>query len=817
MATLTQLHNIFDITDRTTSAVVPGKPLYLYIGDTIPGCDLVVSVNGIITEDYEYIVKESDSIGVVPILEGGGGKKSILRIVAMIALMVAAPAIAASLNASLGLGLQANSIGMMLLRGAISTIGGMIVDALLPPPKPDNTTINSEPSDISPTYSFSGGSNAREVGSTLPIMLGKARVAPPIIASYLSLANDNQYLNILMAVNDGTVDSITDVYIQDQPIGNYAGVDAYTTLGTVHQETIGNFRDTIVTEQIGVTIDNNPAFSDVYKGTLTPGGCSLQSVNNSLNSYSAAFSYKAYSQGSGCADSTLRYNLTSKYRMKTSDGTFYGDGHYLWQGRTVTGADTSHNGDTTVTLQYSAVLGVSYHQHTTAGVCDALEVVLHLSRGLYHVNDDGSYSSRSIGIKIEAKSSDSTVWNTYYNENIEGVYKSPTRKVFIIEGCNSKKFDIRVTRTSLYDEDSRTANSLTLDYINAIIYDDFRYPGVALLSVQAMATDQLNGGFPNISCLVDNTTIVVNGITKSKSNPAWAVYDLLQRYGVSDNNIDLVEFSTWATFCDTKNYKCNLYLDNQMELQAALNMISLLGRATVLQFGTKFRPVVDMPIDIPTQSFLFTSGNISEISLSYIPYFERSNVVEVTYYDETDGYKAKTIQVQSPYFDGVVDEIKSSINLYGCTLANQATSYAQFLLNCNQYITKSATINVDVDAISCTIGDVIKIGKKYMTNTIADGRIVSATSNSIKLDQMVQLEIGMNYEIQFRASDDVIHIVDIPSVLIQFNTTTDTIPTPTLSVIPEQFDVFAFGYQDTESTDLFRVVNISRSSDQKKK
>lgn len=55
-------------------------------------------------------------------------------------------------------------------------------------------------SDVSPTYAYSGGSNNREVGSTLPIMLGKARITPPIIASYLSLEGDKQYYNALFAV-----------------------------------------------------------------------------------------------------------------------------------------------------------------------------------------------------------------------------------------------------------------------------------------------------------------------------------------------------------------------------------------------------------------------------------------------------------------------------------------------------------------------------------------------------------------------------------------------------------------------------------------
>lgn len=84
---------------------------------------------------------------------------------------------------------------------------------------------------------------------------------------------------------------------------------------------------------------------------LAPDSCSLASSVSNLNAYPSAFSYGYYSQGSGCADSTWVYGLNAEYRMVTSDGTFYGSGHFLWQGRTVTGADTSHNGGTTGYLQ----------------------------------------------------------------------------------------------------------------------------------------------------------------------------------------------------------------------------------------------------------------------------------------------------------------------------------------------------------------------------------------------------------------------------------------------------------------------------------
>lgn len=85
----------------------------------------------------------------------------------------------------------------------------------------------------------------------------------------------------------------------------------------------------------------------------------------------------------------------------------------------------------------------------------------------------------------------------------------------------------------------------------------FVIPGVALLAINAMATDQLNGSFPTITCLVNNT-----GSIKPKNNPAWACYDLLKREGIPDSDINMTKFQEWADYCTQKGLTVGLYLDS---------------------------------------------------------------------------------------------------------------------------------------------------------------------------------------------------------------------------------------------------------------
>ena len=88
--------------------------------------------------------------------------------------------------------------------------------------------------------------------------------------------------------------------------------------------------------------------------SLAPDSNNLENaVTTITNSHGAAFVSKGYTQGPG-QDSVYTFVLRTGYRMVTSDGTFTGNNstsHYLYEGQSVTGADTAHNGDTSVSLR----------------------------------------------------------------------------------------------------------------------------------------------------------------------------------------------------------------------------------------------------------------------------------------------------------------------------------------------------------------------------------------------------------------------------------------------------------------------------------
>jgi predicted phage tail protein len=200
MALLIKLNNPFDITDKEVTEISCGVAVFYYMNSEKDDIEFVASINGIIIEDYAYILKKEDHLVFIAVPKGGGGGDSNpIATIAMIALVVAAPVLAGGAmgmmagTGAISAGLFGGLSGALIYGGiqaAIIVGGGLLINTLMPSPQPQGAN-TSALENISPTYSFSGGSNANVAGSAIPIMLGEARVTPPIIGSYISLAGDN--------------------------------------------------------------------------------------------------------------------------------------------------------------------------------------------------------------------------------------------------------------------------------------------------------------------------------------------------------------------------------------------------------------------------------------------------------------------------------------------------------------------------------------------------------------------------------------------------------------------------------------------------
>ncbi|GMB00244.1 host specificity factor TipJ family phage tail protein [Pelosinus sp. IPA-1] len=248
--TLTILKNPFNISDREIKkiAYAPRKTISEYIQPVMMGIkveEMVVSRNGAIVGNEllsSLPIESGDYIAVCPVVGKGGGK-NILRMIATVALMAYTGNIAAGHGWGATLG-GAGSWGASLAAGAISMVGGMLINHLFPQPMPEMPSADMVTS--TPTYSWGGLQSLSGQGNALAVTYGTMRTAGQILAQHVTNGDgDKQYLNLLLCGGEGPVDSITDIKINDNPISYYTDVaKPVLSFGTNDQVAIPYFNDT---------------------------------------------------------------------------------------------------------------------------------------------------------------------------------------------------------------------------------------------------------------------------------------------------------------------------------------------------------------------------------------------------------------------------------------------------------------------------------------------------------------------------------------------------------------------------------------------
>jgi predicted phage tail protein len=428
----------------------------------------------------------------------------------------------------------------------------------------------------------------------------------------------------------------------------------------------------------------------------------------------------------------------------------------------------------------------------------ALEVGLVFPKGLFYANDSGGLDSYSVNISLEY-STDQVDWVAFGDATISNSVSSTFRKTFKSDTLAPAKYHIRAKLITAPETSSRYSSDCYFEYITEEVGDDFTYPNMALLAVTALATDQLSGSMPTVSCIA----------TSRSNNPALICKDMLLNSGVLESRISS-KFDEWADFCEDNNLTCNIYFDTKMSIRQALNMVSVLGRASVVQFGSRFEVIIEKAQILPTQGFTFGLGNILKDTFkqSFLPLKDRANIIEATFYNEENDYEKEVFELSNSQFDDIDETNKASVNLIGCTNKTQALELAKLQLNYNNYITQTFTFQADADALYCKVGDIVRISHDVPRYGFS-GRIVSSTNLSVVLDREVEMDSVLSYVLQVRRNADN-EIVQIP--VINTGNTTDTLTLIYATDPFEQYDNYSFGEINRASVKA-RVLSIRTDGD----
>ena len=168
---------------------------------------------------------------------------------------------------------------------------------------------------------------------------------------------------------------------------------------------------------------------------------------------------------------------------------------------------------------------------------DDLEIILKL-RNLKYLAGGGT-GDNTIGVKVEIKELPDGAFETIYEDNLVHSGVNVYRKSIVLSDCeyeieNGKKYTIKITKTTADSEKTDIIDDLGLEYITEISDDALEYPGLVLVGITGLLTDEFSG-LSEASCIVegqichvyDPTSGVEAWVLDWTDNPAYVIANIL--------------------------------------------------------------------------------------------------------------------------------------------------------------------------------------------------------------------------------------------------------------------------------------------------
>ena len=927
-----EVKNVFDRTQRKIHEIPIAPGQILTVAEAVEslglsGIDIVVSINGGVIPKEQWnltFLRNADELVCVPILHGNDAGKTALSALAMIATVVAAPWATGSLPFS-----AAFTAGR--IAGATALIGGgMLVSTLIrpKPPRPEDNSL------VSQGFGWEPETRQRQ-GSPIPMIYGKTLLVGNVIESYTEPTgyDNEQVLNMMVALGQGPIKGITNLKINDQNIDDFENLEYTFRNGLLNQDPLEAFVDTKretayndkVTNASPVThTTDNSDFDSLEIDLSFPSGLNYYpkySPNPFPWAVKVRVEYQKNVAGSwktlpapdevvvdditldASNDVAIHTNtpITSpsfKYSHFWHDELWYTPGEQIYVSGV--GGMTQLNGNwytiKRIVNAYKYNLTDEFGRATTGGSITGWVIILDVDGSTFDAYTSGGIVQNE-NIVVTAPR------NPYLK--MSNIIKT----VAIDDIETGNKYDVKLTKVSDDKRESATGEVINTGYNDVLYYKvlrevlkrEFEYPKIAYIGIKAIAMDQLSGRI-SFSCESEARYVRVydgtNWGVRYTDNLAWVLWDALsqpvmsgsvayeptasppadyfavERYdGIDPSRLDLEKFYEYAQYCDAaivagytptpvakgdwnvgtayvvgdyvwnddqwyyctanntgeeppdesywtqmrKRLTFNGVFDTNSDLWDATLRMCEIGRSAPVWHGTDLTVTVDEP-DSPVQ--MFNVGNIIADSFkeTFLPLAERASEIEVHYKDADRDFQRTPITVFYDQLSNYSNRV--TLELFGIIHKEDAERAAKYKLYQNQLVTRMIEFDVSIDAIACTVGDVIQF-QHDVPRWGEGGRILSATTNTITVDKEVDYNPVNTYQVIMRlgasptaGTEDYIDTIITKTVsgvsgnVITFTTTFATQPTAN--------DLFSYGEVGSVSKE-FRIITITKSQDSQAK
>ena len=713
----------------------------------------------------EALIGEGDVVVFVPLPQGGGGGgKNPLRTILMLAVMVAAiyfaPMLAPSLVSAFGV---SSTVALGLAQAGIALIGTALVNVLIPPPKPSAVTSNfgSAPAP-SPTYSLQAQGNHTRLAQPIPVVYGRHRVFPDLAATpWVEYSGNDQYLHQLHCIGQGHYD-LEQVRIEDTPISSFEEIetelvapgDTVTLFETdvvnapevAGQELIGaNDRETAVTtndagEEVTIVV------GDGWIGPFIANPAGTVAIGIGIDVIMPRGLYYATDSGSFSAR-TIEWEIEAR---AVDDG-----------GQPV-GAGTWTELSADVNIAATDIAATAGDNAFDASATDFLDEGVKVGRriavsGFSTEANNGTWTVASVtasritvsGVGIVDEEAGASVTIGASGEYHVAATSTAIRLSFGYPVA-AGRYEVRARRTNNKSTDSRTGHELRWAGLKAFLEDAPAFGDVTLLAIRMRATDNLSQRAARmVNCIVTRRLPVWDPEAGwSEPQPtrsiAWAFADTARsRYGagLDDARIDLAALHALDAVWQARGDRFDAVFDQSLTVWEALTRIARCGRALPFLQGGILRIARDAPRTLPVA--LFGPRNIvrGSFRVQYVmPGEDTADAVTVTYFSERTWTPDEVVAALPDSATEAADK-PATVELFGCTGAEQAMREGLYMAAANRYRRRIVTFRTELEGLIPTYGDLVAITHD-LPRWGQGGEVVEADGRKLTLSEPLEWESG---------------------------------------------------------------------------
>lgn len=715
-------------------------------------------------------------VRVVPQKSG----KDVFRFIAMLVVVVAVAYIAPQLAPQLlsAIGVTGTAVTASALAAAtaftivaLSTIGFLALNALIPPPK-----FGGNANQDDPRFDLTASSNQFQPYGNVARVFGKRRLFPMMAARpYSEIQGDDEYLRMALVVGWGPL-KIENIKIGETPISAFSGVEVEIREGWSTDAPLTLFTRTATEEAISVLLE-----PFAYVGGYYDGGIGYAGDNYRYDGEADTYGPRTFTTSNDWVQRTTKTNC-----VEFSVDFGFPSGLFSFDAK-------GNKASATVNLEV---------QYRLVGA--------------------------TTWISAAWANSEDTGFGTTGSITITAADSSAVRRSGRVKVPSAGQYEVRVRRTTS-NQGAKFVDAVYWGTLRTLKPD---YPvlqnNVALIAIRMKASNQLNGVPQTISCEATSYLPVYNGSTWSyqlSSNPAWAYTDLMRRRAgdvfLTDDRLDLTTLKAWADACDVTapnaaepRWSFNDVIEGG-SIYDNLRRVAANARAFPVVRDGKHSVVRDIPQTVPVQHITpRNSWGYSGVKA----FIDFPHALRVTFLNKDMGFQADERIV---YYDGYNSANATkfeTLELTGCTSATQAYREARYHMAVARLRPEEHSVQMDIEALRCTVGDLVRFSHDAIAIGIAATRTAAYALNgenkvvTLTLADDLYFEAGKSYALRARRADGATVLLSINNPGEGYaNTVTLTVPAVTTAA-PDIGDLVVFG-EATKETAPMIIKKIDAAED----